>query len=248
MSKEKINLLGEKIEFKTNKSKNATKPRIDVDMKGIRVIIPEGDQTNPEELIRNNARWVLDKKDKYEKYWRKAQIRIFEEGEKFPYLGLPMPIHLENVSENKISNSRIVLSKSKVEKSSIKEEIEKLYREKARDLFTVKVKKYSKQIDVDYNKIMIWNQRTRWASCSSKKNLSFNWRLLMAPEKIIDYIVVHELAHLIEKNHTKEFWNIVEKYIPDYEQREEWLKENGIRLIFTKDDLSGGEIAWENKL
>jgi len=232
-----MELLGEKIEYKTIQSGDASTPRIDVDMKGIRVVIPEEDETNPQEMIRNNAHWVLDKNDKYEKYWKKAHVRLFEEGEEFPYLGLPLPLHVEEVEESKFTDSRIILSSSKVDNKSIKEELEQLYRQEAREILTDKVEQYVGELGVTYNKVMIWNQRTRWASCSPKKNLSFNWRLIMAPEKIIDYVVVHELVHLLEKNHTKEFWNTVQEYIPNYEDKSKWLEENSPRLIFTKDDL-----------
>lgn len=81
------------------------------------------------------------------------------------------------------------------------------------------------------------NQRTRWGSCSPNRTLSFNWRLVMAPPDVIDYVVVHELVHLREKNHTTRFWQLVGEYVPEYKQRTEWLERNSSRLIFTQQDL-----------
>ena len=92
-------------------------------------------------------------------------------------------------------------------------------------------------MDVEYDKLELRNQRTRWASCSVQRTLSFNWRLVMAPPDVIDYVVIHELAHLRERNHTRRFWQLVRQYDPDYEQHVEWLKENSVRLIFTEEDL-----------
>lgn len=90
---------------------------------------------------------------------------------------------------------------------------------------------------IEPGKLELRNQRTRWASCSPQRTLSFNWRLVMAPDDVIDYVVIHELAHLREKNHTRRFWSIVREQDPDYEQHLDWLKVNSSKLIFTEADL-----------
>ena len=79
-------------------------------------------------------------------------------------------------------------------------------------------------------KIRISSARTRWGSCSAKGTLSFTWRLVMAPPDVIDYVVVHELCHLKELNHSKAFWAQVEAILPDYKTRRKWLKDNGAKL------------------
>ncbi len=76
------------------------------------------------------------------------------------------------------------------------------------------------------NQIRIKDQKTRWGSCSSKNNLNFSWRLIMAPERVLDYVVVHELCHLTHMNHGKEFWALVESVMPDYKDCKKWLREN----------------------
>jgi predicted metal-dependent hydrolase len=80
---------------------------------------------------------------------------------------------------------------------------------------------------VTYGRISIREQKTRWGSCSSAGNLNYNWRLIFAPEEIVDYIVVHELAHRLEMNHSKAFYYIVESVLPDYRKAQKWLRENG---------------------
>ncbi|MFY9394281.1 MAG: M48 family metallopeptidase, partial [Halanaerobiales bacterium] len=92
------------------------------------------------------------------------------------------------------------------------------------------VEHYRKKLGVSYNKIFIRDQKTRWGSCSSKGNLNFNWRLIMAPLSIMDYIVVHELVHLIHPNHGRDFLKLVESVIPDYKEKKQWLRINGYRL------------------
>ena len=90
-----------------------------------------------------------------------------------------------------------------------------------------RVRFYAPVVGVTYGRITIRNQRTRWGSCSAKGNLNFNWKLVLMPEEILDYVVVHELAHRLQMNHSTEFWDEVEKILPDYRKRRQWLKENG---------------------
>ena len=82
-----------------------------------------------------------------------------------------------------------------------------------------------------YNRITIRDQKTRWGSCSAKGTLSFNWRLMLAPPAILDYVVVHELCHLTHMNHSAAFWQAVESVYPDYRNARKWLKEHGQELI-----------------
>lgn len=95
--------------------------------------------------------------------------------------------------------------------------------------FQQKIAGWAERRDVTYGRVTIRDQKTRWGSCSSRGNLNFNWRLLLMPEDVMDYVVVHELAHRREMNHSSAFWKIVETYLPDYRIRRQWLKENGIR-------------------
>ena len=89
---------------------------------------------------------------------------------------------------------------------------------------------YAYLLGVSYDRIRIAGQKTRWGSCSSNKTLSFNWKLMLAPPKVLDYVVVHEICHLREMNHSPRFWALVESLMPDYKQQRKWLKENGHTL------------------
>ncbi len=99
--------------------------------------------------------------------------------------------------------------------------------QKAMRIISPKVDFYAKKIGVTYNRITIRNQRTRWGSCSSKGNLNFNCLLVLLPDEIIDSIVVHELCHRKHMNHSKQFYEEIEKVFPDYSRCNKWLKENG---------------------
>lgn len=100
----------------------------------------------------------------------------------------------------------------------------------ARKIFEAKVAYFQQFTGGEYTSITIRDQKTRWGSCSGRGILSFNWRLILAPTEILDYVVVHELCHLTHMNHSKEFWGLVGSVIPDYKVRRKWLKENGHTL------------------
>ncbi len=105
------------------------------------------------------------------------------------------------------------------------------FADRAKEVLPKKAAYYASLMGVTYNRIAIKSQKTRWGSCSSKRNLNFNCLLMLCPEKVQDYVVIHELCHLIEMNHSKRFWNLVENMMPDYNVQRKWLKENGSLLI-----------------
>lgn len=116
------------------------------------------------------------------------------------------------------------------EKTPYERRLEAPYRQAAKEYIPKRAEYYAAQLGVSYNRITIRDQKTRWGSCSGKGNLSFNWRLILAPPKILDYVVVHELCHRREMNHSPRFWALVESILPDYKQSRKWLKENGDKL------------------
>lgn len=101
------------------------------------------------------------------------------------------------------------------------------YKKKLRPVLEYRAAYYAGMMGVNYNRIAIRDQKTRWGSCSGKGNLNFNWKLILMPPEVLDYVVVHELAHRIEMNHSNRFWAQVERIIPDYRERRRWLKHYG---------------------
>lgn len=130
--------------------------------------------------------------------------------------------HLEKVQERRKELKTI-------EKLSVTE-IHKLA-DLALKVISVKVKHYAGLMNVQYGRITIRNQKTRWGSCSSKGNLNFNCLLMLAPDEVVDYVVIHELCHLIEMNHSKAFWQQVEQIMPDYKKHRKWLKDHGNEIM-----------------
>ena len=104
------------------------------------------------------------------------------------------------------------------------------YMESARKIFKRKTTAYARKMGVTYGRITIREQKTRWGSCTSEGNLNFNWRLIFAPEKVLDYVVVHELSHRKEMNHSPAFYAVVASVMPEYKACEKWLRDNGATL------------------
>ena len=102
---------------------------------------------------------------------------------------------------------------------------------KAKKIIPIKVAYFADKMGVSYGRISIRHQRTRWGSCSSEGNLNFNALLMLMPNELVDYVVVHELAHRKELNHSKRFYGVVESFLPDYKNREAQLKEVGAKII-----------------
>ena len=134
------------------------------------------------------------------------------------------------IAKNYLKMQAVSPKPSQKEKTPYERRLEAPYRQAAKEYIPKRVAYYAELLDVTYATISIRDQKTRWGSCSSKGNLSFSWRLILAPPKVLDYVVVHELCHRKEMNHSPRFWALVESMIPDYKTHRKWLKENGEKL------------------
>jgi predicted metal-dependent hydrolase len=101
------------------------------------------------------------------------------------------------------------------------------YKQQARKIIVQRVNHYAKIAGLSFRSIALTSAETRWGSCSSNKTLNFNWKLVMAPIEVIDYVVTHELAHLTQLNHSRSFWETVRKMYPLYREYRTWLRRNG---------------------
>lgn len=139
----------------------------------------------------------------------------------------------EWIAKNYIKMKEVTPLPSQKEKTPYERRLEAPYRQAAKEYIPKRVAYYASLLGVDYATISIRDQKTRWGSCSSKGNLSFSWRLILAPPKVLDYVVVHELCHRKEMNHSGRFWALVQSMIPDYQIHRKWLKDYGNTLTLT---------------
>jgi len=228
---------GVPVTYEVRRSDRARRSRIDVDLRGVRVVVPAGARVDPERLLAEHAEWVVDAQARYEERREQVPARRFEDGATFPFRGEPHEVVVERRSKSVVDDSALRLARHHVEGTSVKRALECLYRRKAREAFEREATRHAARMGVEFERIEVRNQRTRWGSCSSKGTLSLNWRLVLGPPEVLEYVVVHELAHLVEPNHSDAFWAVLAAQLPDYADRRAWLRENRLELVFDEGDL-----------
>lgn len=154
----------------------------------------------------------------------------FEDGELFHFLGKAYPLRLvpDPAPALVMDGDGFRLSRSR--QADGRALFAAWYRAQARAILAERLERFACSHNLKPSGLRISSARTRWGSCSRKGRLSFSWRLVMAPLEVVDYVIVHELAHLREMNHSQAFWALVEAMLPDYKQRRAWLKKNGFLL------------------
>ena len=180
---------------------------------------------------------VIDKSEWIESALKRVRTAAKEKAnlennikEKYLFMGNEYKVKITNEKIEKdyeIENEYIVLHGNKSREKSI---IKKFYREKAEEILKSRTEYYSAVIGVKPEIIKVKQLIRSWGICSSRKSITYNWKLVMAPMEVIDYVIIHELCHLIHHNHSKEFWNEVIKYMPDYKKKKEWLRLNGVKI------------------
>jgi predicted metal-dependent hydrolase len=178
------------------------------------------------EFVRSHAGWI-QKKQAQVKAVPSFPKKQFVNGESFLYLGNEYPLSLVAVQKQGLifTNSQFRMKLSSPARA--RGFFIRWYKLQALKVFSERVAHYSHQNGFRFQKIRIASARTRWGSCSPIGSLSFTWRLVLAPLDVIDYVVVHELAHTQIPNHSKKFWTRVAEVMPDYKKRLGWLKKNG---------------------
>lgn len=151
------------------------------------------------------------------------------------YLGRNYSLQIEvdltiKNSEVKLYRGKFIVKAISKKDEDIRNAMEQWYRDKSKEVIGSRVKYYQRFFNIEPTGIKIKEQKKRWGSCTSKNELLFNWRCIMAKSNALDYIVVHEMCHMYHKDHSKEFWELVASVLPDYEVRKEWLRNYGVRM------------------
>lgn len=181
-------------------------------------------------ILKSHGRWITRKLAEVEERRQLIRPKRFVEGEKFLWLGreYPLLLSLQARPPLRFNGQCFILSSGWQGKA--REIFEKWYREKGRVYFEERIRSLAARNGFRFKKFRLSSARTRWGSCSARGTISLNWRLVLAPPEIIDYVIIHELAHTREKNHSRTFWDLVAGQMPDFRQRRRWLKQNGYRL------------------
>ena len=226
----------QKIEFKVVFRKRKTLS-IEVESPSIiTVIAPEG--TPKDEIIdtvKKKSKWIVQKLYEIREVEYKKRDRQYINGESFVYMGRNYSLQIVIDEKNKVPVAKLYQGKFRIttytkDEEQLKIALEKWYKSKAKEKIQERIDYYQRYFKIPPTKVKIKDQKKRWASCTKDQELLFNWKCIMAPAPALDYIVVHEMSHLLHMNHSDEFWKQVKKVLPDYEKRKEWLRNHGVKM------------------
>jgi len=186
-------------------------------------------------MVESKAKWIENKLREIKESGVVKCCREYKNGEIFMYLGRDLRLkvqrdeYVKNPLVELVEGCLLVRTATEDSYKLIKS-IEDWYRKRSLEIVCERVENYQKYFEQRPLEIRSKRQKSRWGSCSSAHRLNFNLRCVMAPLEVIDYIVVHEMCHMVHFNHSKEFWGLVEEIVPDFKERRAWLRKNGIRM------------------
>jgi predicted metal-dependent hydrolase len=236
VEKRQTSINGQTITYTVKRSLRARHVRLDVRAQtGLTVVVPYSYNIGQlPGLLESKERWISSSLARYANSQSPYAEEGLGNGNTIPYLGRDLKlVRRENHSEVDsvtLEGNTLAVSHGLFKNGILELALEQWYRGEAARLINGKVDRLSSQMGTHCKRVVIRGQKTRWGSCSHKKNLSFNWKLIMAPEPVVDYVVVHELAHLKEMNHSKRFWELVAQHCDKWREYRKWLRQHEANL------------------
>ena len=186
-------------------------------------------KTEIEEVIKSKKQWILKKT-----LIARSKKRIsynFDGSDKYLFLGKQYPVVFVKQKQSvKFDGEKFIIAESQADNLQVV--MTNWYKVKAKKLAIHLVEKYTDKLGIAHKQVKISSAKTRWGSCSSRKNININWRLVLAPLQVMEYVVAHEVAHLKYMDHSTKFWDTVGKLQPNFELYKDWLKNNGHLISF----------------
>jgi predicted metal-dependent hydrolase len=213
------------IEYTVRRSTRARRVRVNVHAHtGVEVVLPaHASERAAAAAVRELAPWIERRLSE----GRQALVRVAERAGTVPYLGAPLVL----VPQPGRTRARRHGERLLVPEGDHRPAVERLYRRMARVEIAARLDEAVAAVGASYTGLEIRSQRTRWASCSSKGAMSFNWRLLLAPEPVLDYVVWHEVCHLDIQNHSQSFWALLDGRLSGWREQRDWLRLHGATLV-----------------
>ncbi len=205
----------------------------------VRILVPVAlPEEKIVELVEKKSKWVNKKIEHFQELQRNHKVKRYVSGETFSYLGRKyrLKVVADHFSHDvKLKNGRFIVhvlpeSSGEVRAHIVREQLIKWYWEHAAIQFKNKTRQYANQMNLFPISVGVKGYKSRWGSCHSDGRIYYNWRLIMAPHRVVDYVVVHELSHLVHGNHSKKFWKLVGTVIPDFHEQKRWLRIHGAGL------------------
>jgi predicted metal-dependent hydrolase len=198
------------------------------------------DEESIRTIVQKKARWILEKQEQIKRRRDSHPAKEYVSGESFPYLGREYRLKiirssLEHKNRCRLVNERLLVeidgkAEGKEEKTVVKNALMDWYREEAEKKIFERINYYTRLIGKQPKSIKIRSHKRQWGSCSGNGNVRFNWKIIMTPISVLDYVIVHELCHLIYPHHSSQFWQKVQSIIPDYKKKRDLLKEYSYQM------------------
>jgi predicted metal-dependent hydrolase len=231
-----ITLHGRSIPYTVRRSDRARQIRLRVGPEiGLEVVVPaRGRLPDVPALLRERAGWILRAIDRVAGQ-AVPPAPALSDGAILPYLGLDHRLRVVagtgvRPAVQHDAETRTITARFDPAVYELRAVLDWWLRERAREMLVARVAHFSARLGVRHARLAVRDTRSRWGSCSSRGGLNFSWRLILAPPAILDYVVIHELAHLRELNHSPRFWAILAEHCPEYPLHQAWLKEHGASL------------------
>ena len=221
------------IEYSVRRSERARRVRVTVDhTRGVEVVVPariyrsgtSAAQQRAAAAVAELRPWIERKLAEQER----SRAAVAMRGDTVPYLGESLALRPQPGRSQVRRIGDVLLVPADPEWKSA---LERWYRRSARTEIAPRLDEACARADLSYTQLTIRAQRTRWASCSRAGAMSFNWRLLLAPEPVLDYVVWHEVCHLRVMDHSPRFWSLLASHYPGYKEQQRWLRRNGSTLV-----------------
>jgi len=212
--------------------RSPTRKKLTITVERDRSVVVHAPESTSEEKIRevveSKRHWIYEKTRHTQKYRELPHPpgKELVNGESALYLGRQYQIEITHGSGAEIQFEQRFLIPASLS-GERKKVLRNWYIEKAKQKILPRVNSFAADLGVEFANAKIVDNRYRWGSCTTKDNVNFNWRLIKAPMYVVDYVIVHELAHLLEANHTPRFWNIIRAQSPKMEKAKQWLLEHG---------------------
>lgn len=233
-----ITLAGQEIPYLLRTSARAHRLRLVIrPNSGLEVVVPQGAGTRwVEQTLREKAAWITTTLAHMADHIVAPPPPLVD-GRVLAYLGQPLRLTIRTGAppgryRAALGDGALALTVASAVEETVRAALEAWYRRQARTVFAERVARCNAAYGFTYGRVAVKDQKSRWGSCSRKGNLNFNWRLLLAPAPVLDYVVYHELAHLKVPNHSPAFWALVATACPAYNEHRRWLKQHGQELRF----------------
>jgi predicted metal-dependent hydrolase len=238
-----INLGGRRLDFRLVHSPAAQKLRLRIGLAGVEVVLP-GKRTveDVKTFLFSHKEWISNQLERIDQFRsvRKPQRRGYSE---ILYRGVPTQVQVEDIARRQRTNQVIfeqgclVIIGGRASRISLAKSLENWLRRQAREEIQRHLEAVTRRLKQFPRKVYVMDQRTKWGNCSARQNLSFNRRLIMAPEFVVHYLVTHETVHLAIPDHSKQFWLTVQSLCPETERAKQWLCAHSYRMFLDLHEL-----------